>query len=455
MHTHNYKQHIENKDFASEKMALKEGVSPSSDFVFQNFIDLLNDRKVEDLVKIRNHLGVYVHQIFIEKFHEAKKKSAILPKLLLINTSAAGKDTHAIASNDGSSKYLAGGITNYSETYPQGYLNFDPKTKVDTTIAFWEKAGIDDITIVAGGEGYASGENAGQFKIYAGSKEKVLSQNLFAKADEVPGSKKHRHAMQEISAITTFGLLLQMNEIPSSVLCEKIQEMEGSLIAIKDPLLIKAEEIEKKNETIWEELAPLLEKIALEHPNQKISIGESFTSGILASLMTSLEGAGKIFDMSLNWYNPQFKEFVGVPKENVQPNLIAEPETIAIATKGLLEKAPKSTGIALGTTGWANYWVQGEPDYFSIGIAAKNDENPTIHQVLTAKVEVTASQNTLPSKGRRQLTRHLGATTALYMLTKVLSEKYPSEQNYQLLSDNLLETIESNGNISIQERKSP
>jgi len=427
--------------------SLKEGVSPANTTKFVDFINLLNHRKVQDLKKIRNHLGVFVHQTLIEKFTQAQEAHTLPPKLLLINTSAAGKDTHSIASNDGSSKYLAGGLTNYSETPSKGYINFDPAAKIQETFAFWEKGGIKDITLIAGGEGYASGEHVGKFKIYAGSRQTVLYEDISAIADEVQGSKEHRQAMQEISAIATFGLILQLNEIPFSVLCEKVKELEGALIAIKDPLLIKANEIEEFNEKIWQELAPLLEMISEEHPNQKLSIGESFTSGILASLMTSQEGASKIFDISLNWYSPQLKEFVGVPKRNVQEDLIAEPETIALATKGLLNIAPPTTGIALGTTGWANYWVEGKPDYFSIGIAAKDIKDSKKTHVLTAKVIVTASQNASPSKGRRQLTRHLGATTALYMLTSFLSKQHPPIKQFAILSRTLLNAIEDNGKI--------
>lgn len=414
---------------------------------------MLNHRKIEDLVKIRNHLGLFVHHTLIEKVIQAQTTNTTPPKLLLINTSAAGRDTHSLASNDGSSKYLAGGMTNYSEICPEGYTNFDPQAKINSAFEFWEGAGITDITIIAGGEGYASGERAGEFKVYAGSKDKVLVQNISACADETKGSRQHRHAMQEISAIATLGLILQLNDVSPSVLCEKVQEMEGSLIAIKDPLLIKANQIEKINEKIWEELAPALEKIVLKHPNQRLSVGESFTSGILASLLTSLEGARKIFDLSLNWYSPQFKEFVGVPKENVQDSLIAEPQTIAIATRGLLHKAPATTGIALGTTGWANYWIKGKADYFSVGIATRASEEPEKERILTARVEVTFSKNTPLSKGRRQLTRHLGATAALYMLTKILSENYPASAPFATLNLELLKMIEDNGVIHVEEHR--
>jgi len=180
--------------------------------------------------------------------------------------------------------------------------------------------------------------------------------------------------------------------------------MEGEQIDVKDALMNNALEVEKFNEDIWNEMAPLLQKIVADNPNQKISVGESFTSGIIASLMTSLEGASKLVDVSLNWYSPKLKQYVGVPAENVTEKLIAEPETIRIAALGLLDNPPATTGIALGTTGWANYLIKDKPDYFSIGIASRNNEEGQEPEATAIKVTVTRSEKHPTGKGRRKLT---------------------------------------------------
>jgi hypothetical protein len=73
--------------------------------------------------------------------------------------------------------------------------------------------------------------------------------------------------------------------------------------------------------------------------------------------------------------------------------------------------------LALGTTGWANHGEPGTADNFSVGMALREGEG------LTAQVEVIHTQAKPRSKGRRQLTRHLGVTTALYLIAKQLSSQ--------------------------------
>jgi len=416
------------------------------------FISAISGRNLADLEAIRKEFGRMVHTKLTEEVKAATANGGVSPSLILINTASAGKDTNAIAANDGSSKYLMGGITNYAATAPPlGYHGMQPKEHVDKLFAFYDQQGIAS-TIIAGGDGYASGENAGKFVVYAASREDVLSAAISANVAELPGTPEHRKAMQEISAIATLGLILQLQGIDSSAIVSKIEEMEGEQIDVKDALMSNALEVEKFNEGIWDQMAPLLQKMVAENPNQKISVGESFTSGILASLMTSLEGASKVVDVSLNWYSPKLKQYVGVPAENVTEKLIAEPETIRIAALGLLDKAPATTGIALGTTGWANYWIKDKLDYFSIGIASRNRTEGQEPEAAAIKVTVTRSENHATSKGRRQLTRHLGATAALFLLATALAKSYPQENQFGQIANATQQLIEQNGTIEFLDR---
>lgn len=407
-------------------------------------IEPLKGKNLDELRNIRKEMGVKLHQLLLSMNPR--------PKLILKNVVAAGSDADGLASNDGSSKYLAGGLVSYSgaisEALPLPTYTVDSgpidSLGSDMFNFYRDSANIDDLTLLAGAHGDVSGEHAGEIIVYASDHSRTLSEKLQLQAAEKPGTPEHRQALQELSTIASFDALLRLlhaNETRS-----KVSETLDSTTLEREPLLEEADKVFAYNKDVWRKLSPSLHHFLEEG---RISIGESFTSGILAQIITSVEGASNVLDYSLNWYDPRLKQMVGVPPRNTEEDLIAEPETIALAAAGLLEKAPESTQIALGTTGWANYWVEGEPDYFSIGVAEKTESKP---RVSTAYVKMTGSQDTAaPDKGRRQLTRHLGVTTALYMLVNALVSNHPGETELQEIRSDLMRMIEQYAEIEVEE----
>lgn len=431
------------KNPLSVKMTQTRTLTDNS--IMKNKVDLvsfLQNQTLEFLIEFRNKMGILVHKVLSNQVISSLANKTPPPKLLLVNAVAAGKDTCSVASNDGSSRYLCGGIVNYGED-PSKVLAEDPRELAKSKFDFWDRAGIGNYTLVAGGDGYASGEQAGQFVVYAGKRDHIISREIHAELGTKSGSPEDRAALQEIAAIETLHILLEVLD-PELDIINELDDLRVENI-IDDKLLNQADQIETLNHEIWKEIKEIIDVPSEDGTRQKISIGESFTSGILADLLTTLEGSSSNIDISLNWYDSKLKEYVGVPSRNVEWDLIAEPSTIAIASSGLLKIAPESTSIVLGTTGYANYWVKGEPDYFSIGVVDR--ANP--HEVSTAKVLVTSTKDEPTSRGRRQLTRQLGATTALFMLASSL-EKHYSNQKIKIIKDRLENIIMQHGSISLQ-----
>lgn len=411
----------------------------------QSFPSFINDRTLEELAFIRKKLGEKVHEFLFAKATQAKDKKDV-PWLLLVNLTAAGKDSDAIVSNDGSSKYLAGAWVNYSIPFSANSLA--SKELVTSLLNFWQKNGLRELSIISGGYKEASGEQDGQFTSFVGTKDKILEECFKPKIKEEFGTKRYLQASQEISAIASLILILKFEgALISEVEVYVNEEIKAGPVAGHDGLLAKAYKIDKFNERIWEKMLPFIQILADTYPNQKISIGESFTSGLIASLFSSFNGYEQLLDLVVNWYSPKLKGYFGVPKSCLKDELIAEPETIGFATSGLLRNAPSSTGIAIGTTGWANYWVEGKPDFFSVGIASRKSSNEQAYTVSTIEIEISNSSNTPRSKGRRQLTRYLGVTAALYMLAKHLIDNYFDEAEFKEICQELLMKIQENATI--------
>jgi len=399
----------------------------------------------EELRRIRLGIGTELHRLLITM--------DLKPKILFDNGVAAGRDTDALASNDGSSKYLAGGLISYSGSSqgtlkpPTHSIETDQSSQTAANVIDFHSSqtGQKDYTLVVGVHGDVSGENAGKVDVYVSDRENAYSKTLKLETDQPVGSALHRQALQELATIAELEACFEFLA-PQQTRAD-IKEVLSLYEPEDDPLLSASEKVYTFNMKMWSELSPLLTELL---GGEKLSIGESFTSGILAQIMTSAEGASQLLDYNLNWYDPKFKQMVGVPPKNTEENLIAEPETIALATAGLLKNTPESTKIALGTTGWANYWVEGEADYFSVGVAEK-DENEEGPSVSTAYVTMTHSKGGERERGRRQLTRHLGAAVALFMLTNTLSKSHPELGSLTTIKDQLKGVIEEYAEMDFKE----
>ncbi len=413
------------------------------------FLEMLKKCCLEELKTIREVLGTMVHEVLTKKCAHAETSYPL--KLILVNSAAAGKDAQTIASHDGSSKYLIGGLVNYGQETTENNLNRVPEESIRAVFNFLKQEGVDDRILIAAGEGFTSGPQEGEFSIYAGTKECTVHDRFNAEISDAIAKKDKKAVYQEIAAIVSLAQLLTISGMTENAIIIGIEKTKN-LPVDSNPFLLKSQQIEKINAQCWEELSNFLKHNIKTHPNMKISVGESFTSGLLAGLIITTPDAATIFDTSLNWYDKRLKIFVGVPEEDLTDALIAEPKTIALASQGLLNKVPLTTGICIGTTGWANYRNKGEPDYFSIGIAQREEKDPTKSTVSTAKVQVIITKNELKNKGKRQLTRQLGVTTALYLLARLLENHFEEfKPKISVIKNRLLALIQQNGTIEVQD----
>ena len=83
-----------------------------------------------------------------------------------------------------------------------------------------------------------------------------------------------------------------------------------------------------------------------------VATAESCTGGLLASLLTDIEGAGHGFDRGFVTYSPEAKqELLGVPEELVNRNEAVNPEVAKAMAEGALTRC--QADIALSVTGFA------------------------------------------------------------------------------------------------------
>lgn len=83
-----------------------------------------------------------------------------------------------------------------------------------------------------------------------------------------------------------------------------------------------------------------------------VATAESCTGGLLASLLTDIEGAGHGFDRGFVTYSPEAKqELLGVPEELVNRNEAVNPDVAKAMAEGALTRC--QADIALSVTGFA------------------------------------------------------------------------------------------------------
>ncbi len=91
----------------------------------------------------------------------------------------------------------------------------------------------------------------------------------------------------------------------------------------------------------------------LKISGRKISVAESFTGGSVASSLTAIEGASKVFYEGFVCYNTQAKiERLSVKKNTVLNHTVVSREVAYEMVKGLLENSNCDVGVA--TTGYAS-----------------------------------------------------------------------------------------------------
>ena len=110
-----------------------------------------------------------------------------------------------------------------------------------------------------------------------------------------------------------------------------------------------------------------------------IATAESCTSGMLAALLTDIEGTGHSFDRGFVTYSNQAKrELLGIPGDLLKQNdAVSEPVARAMA-EGALDRSRAQ--VALSVTGFAGPGAPGQEEGL-VHLALARDGRPTIHRV--------------------------------------------------------------------------
>ncbi len=299
-----------------------------------------------------------------------------------------GKLCDAFAANDGSSKYLRGALSTFGANQFSG-------ADLATFCSAHKLPGQVLLRLESAGQ-------SSRFSVVESGKcrEVVLERR---------GSGEHAAESIACSALVSFGRWLATRFALASP-PQVLGPVEATLRSSD------AEIVHDFNRVIWEQVANVIRL-------PKIACGESFTFGKLAQLVA--RGDQGILSSFYGWYHPSYKVAVGVPRENVSDERIAEPDTVVFGAKGLLAQDPEAR-LSLATSGWANYWKAGQGDYFSVACAAREPNGLAISAL---RMTVDLSRSWPLERPRRELTRELGVSASLLLLCETLSVKRPELQS--------------------------
>ena len=110
-----------------------------------------------------------------------------------------------------------------------------------------------------------------------------------------------------------------------------------------------------------------------------VATAESCTGGMLAALLTDIEGCGHGFDRGFVTYSKQAKaEVLGVERELIEQNEAVSEAVARAMAEGALERS--TADIALGVTGFAGPAGKGCEEGL-VHMAAAVRDGPTSHRV--------------------------------------------------------------------------
>jgi nicotinamide-nucleotide amidase len=155
-----------------------------------------------------------------------------------------------------------------------------------------------------------------------------------------------------------------------------------------------------ENET--EEAARLLLSKAAER-GLKLATAESCTGGMLASLLTDVQGVAHTFDRGFVTYSFEAKhEMLGIPMETILPGDAVTKQVAVAMAEGALERS--RANVALAITGFADKGIEPGLVHFACARAGRK----TLHR----------EEHFGP--GGRGATRIKCMTTAIEMMTEML-----------------------------------
>lgn len=313
-------------------------------------------------------------------------------ELVVVGDGAGYATGTALTEFDGSSKYVVGGLTSLP-----GKKGESLASQVLTARGFVQENGLP-------GQLYLGHR-------YLGDGTRIETA-LLASGDLRPQIKRHvieKKAHAGDDALARAGLL-HLAEYLEQARGVKIIDGEVSL-STEDQAVAqdsRLAEIVQANTKAAQDLMSVLE----QDPAMQLLIGESFTFGKIASLLGGVAARPHSVGLSYGWYHPQYKRAMGVNPDQLANEKIAEPETVKQGVRGLLARAnEKVSPYAIATSGWANNsWLGDKVDYFSVAVG-----NRAVINYLRYRVTSTAEDPI--GRTRRAITRELGVTAALYLLS--------------------------------------
>lgn len=355
---------------------------------------------LDELYKVRMRLGKLLHSAFtiLTKEHG-------FTGVTIVDQASPGKVCDALAANDGSSKYVRGAITEV-QNHPPRISNIS--SMIGSTRQFLDAFALPSQLIIGSHhskDGSSEGNN-GRIEFFIvnnGERQPALYEYLL---------QDSHLARQEHAAVVL--LIHTANWIEKSYPGVLDRAQITSVIVDKENLKVEqAVEIAKKNSDFWIRISKKL----MELPELKLSVGESFTFGKLASLLTSQADSANLLELAYGWYDPKFKQVLKVPAEMLTDDRIADPDTMITASRGLFAICSQNVKITIGTSGRANNWEDGKADYFSVAMTARCRDQFRSRSI---KFEVDSTKTEPKDRTRREITRELGVTASLLLLSEAL-----------------------------------
>lgn len=145
----------------------------------------------------------------------------------------------------------------------------------------------------------------------------------------------------------------------------------------------------------------------VERAGLKVTTAESCTGGLLASLLTDVEGCSSAFDRGFVTYSAQSKsEMLGVPGNLVVMFGVVSREVALAMARGALSNS--NADIAIAITGFA-------------GPAGVRDEPGLVHIAVVGRENLTVTRECHFGFGDRSLVRQRSINAALEMLEEMVS----------------------------------
>lgn len=145
----------------------------------------------------------------------------------------------------------------------------------------------------------------------------------------------------------------------------------------------------------------------VESHNLMVATAESCTGGLLASLLTDIDGLSSSFDRGFVTYSVDAKcELLGVPGNLISMHGVVSREVAVAMAQGALSRSAADLAVAI--TGFA-------------GPAGKRDEEGLVHLAVASKAKRIITRECHFGAAGREVVRRRAAYAALEMLDESIS----------------------------------